>query len=158
MKTRILALAVLMGLATGLMAQQKEKKDERAARGANQEMQKKNRETVQNAINLTDAQKEAFKQSRLALEKQLQPIRNELGEAEARQRTLTTTDKPDMDAVNKNMDKIGSLKTQMAKLQTKHRLELRAQLTEEQRLMFDRSGERLHNGNRAGKMHQGGRF
>jgi len=137
MKTRILALAVLMGLATGLMAQQKEKKDERAARGANQEMQKKNRETVQNAINLTDAQKEAFKQSRLALEKQLQPIRNELGEAEARQRTLTTTDKPDMDAINKNIDKIGSLKTQMAKMQAKHHIEMRSQLTDEQRLKFD---------------------
>ena len=158
MKTRILAFAVLMGLATGLMAQPNEKRDERSARGANQEMQKQNSETRQNAINLTDAQKEAFKKSRIALEKQLQPIRNELGETEARQRTLTTTDKPDMDAINKNMDKIGSLKTQMAKLQTKHHLELRAQLTEEQRLMFDRSGERLHNGNRAGKMHQGERF
>ena len=158
MKTRILALAVLMGLATSVMAQQNEKKDEKQNRGTNPEMRMHKQQGQPDALNLTDAQKESFKQSRLALEKQMQPIRNELGEAEARQRTLTTTEKPDMDAINKNMDKIGSLKTQMAKLQTKHRLELRAQLTEEQRLMFDRSGERLHNGNRAGKMHQGGRF
>jgi Spy/CpxP family protein refolding chaperone len=137
MKSRILALAVMMGLATGLMAQQNEKKDEKQNRGNNPEMRMHKQQGQPDALNLTDAQKESFKQSRLALEKQLQPIRNELGEAEARQRTLTTTDKPDMDAINKNIDKIGALKAQMAKLQVKHHLEMRAQLTDEQRLKFD---------------------
>jgi Spy/CpxP family protein refolding chaperone len=137
MKTRILALAVLMGLATSVMAQQNEKKDEKQNRGNNPEMRMHKQQGQPDALNLTDAQKESFKQSRLALEKQMQPVRNELGEAEARQRTLTTTDKPDMDAINKNIDKIGSLKTQMAKMQAKHHIEMRSQLTDEQRLKFD---------------------
>jgi Spy/CpxP family protein refolding chaperone len=158
MRTRILALAVMMGLATGLVAQPNGKRDERPARGANHEMQMNKKEGHQNALNLTDAQKESFKKSRLALEKQLQPVRNELGEAEARQRTLTTTDKPDMDAVNKNIDKIGSLKTQMAKMQAKHRIEMRAQLTDEQRLMFDRFDHGRSTGQGAEKMNYHGRF
>jgi len=90
-------------------------------------------------LNLTDAQKEAFKQSRLALEKQMLPLRNEIGEAEARQKTLTTAEKPDLAAINKNIEKIGGLKVEMAKIQAKHRLDMRAQLTEEQRLKFDMS-------------------
>jgi Spy/CpxP family protein refolding chaperone len=90
-----------------------------------------------NGLNLTDAQKEAFKQSMLATQKQIQPIRNELGEANARQKTLTTAEKPDLNAINKNIEKIGALKVEMAKIQAKHRLEMRAQLTDEQRLKFD---------------------
>ena len=156
MKTRILALAVMMGLATGLMAKPNEKRDERAASGANHEMQMNKKEGPQNALNLTDAQKEAFKKSRLALEKQLQPVRNELGEAEARQRTLTTTDKPDMDAINKNIEKMGALKTEMAKIQAKHHLEIRAQLTDEQRLKFDMFKHRQKEGKEPeGMKHRG---
>jgi Spy/CpxP family protein refolding chaperone len=156
MKTRILALAVLMGLATSVMAQQNEKKDEKQNHGTNPEMRMHKPQGQPDALNLTDAQKESFKQSRLALEKQLQPIRNELGEAEARQRTLTTTEKPDMDAVNKNIDKIGALKTQMAKLQVKHHLEMRAQLTDEQRLKFDMFRHQQRDGKGSkGKKHQG---
>lgn len=156
MKTRILALAVLMGLATSVMAQQNEKKDEKQNRGSNPEMRMHKQQGQPDALNLTDAQKESFKQSRLALEKQLQPIRNELGEAEARQRTLTTTEKPDMDAVNKNIDKIGALKTQMAKLQVKHHLEMRSQLTDEQRLKFDMFRHQQRDGKGPKRMkHQG---
>jgi len=156
MKTRILALAVLMGLATSVMAQQNEKKDEKQNRGNNPEMRMHKQQGQPDALNLTDAQKESFKQSRLALEKQLQPIRNELGEAEARQRTLTTTEKPDMDAVNKNIDKIGALKTQMAKLQVKQHLEMRSQLTDEQRLKFDMFKHQQRDGKGPKRMkHQG---
>ena len=156
MKTRILALAVLMGLATSVMAQQNGKKEDKQNHGNNPEMRMHKPQGQADALNLTDAQKESFKQSRIALEKQLQPIRNELGEAEARQRTLTTTEKPDMDAVNKNIDKIGALKTQMAKLQVKHHLEMRAQLTDEQRLKFDMFRHQQRDGKGPkGKKYQG---
>jgi Spy/CpxP family protein refolding chaperone len=92
-----------------------------------------------NGLNLTNDQKEAFKQSMLAVQKQLQPIRNELGEAEAHQKTLMTAEKPDLGAINKNIEKIGALKVEMAKIQAKHRLDMRAQLNDEQRLKFDMS-------------------
>ena len=100
-----------------------------------------------NGLNLTDAQKEAFKQSMLAVQKQLQPIRNELGELLAHQKTLMTSENPDLNAINKNIEKIGALKVEMAKIQAKHRLEMRAQLTDEQRLKFDLHQGKMKHGN-----------
>ncbi len=88
-------------------------------------------------LNLTIEQKESFKKSMLAAHKQLQPLRNELGELEAHQKTLVTAEKSDMGAINKNLEKMGDLRVQLAKIQTKARVELRAQLTDEQRLKFD---------------------
>ena len=48
-----------------------------------------------------------------------------------------TAEKPDLKDINKNIEKIGEIKVEMAKLQAKHRLEMRAQLNDEQRLKFD---------------------
>jgi Spy/CpxP family protein refolding chaperone len=141
MKTKVLVLAVCMGFTTLLMAQPKENSSKNQARGQQHEMRMDEQRGPGEGLDLTDAQKEVFKQSMLALQKQLQPIRNEIGEAEARQKTLTTVDKPDMAAINKNIEKIGGLKTEMAKIQAKHRIEMRAQLTDEQRIKFD-----LHQG------------
>ena len=144
MKTKILALVVLMSLSVVLFAQFADRGPKKSFRGQGREMQMRTGDRgPANELNLTDAQKEAFKKSRLDLEKQLQPIRNEIGEAEARQRTLTTVEKPDLAAINKNIEKIGGLKVEMEKIQTKHRLDMRAQLTEEQRLKFDMSKNQM---------------
>lgn len=136
MKTKVLMFVVLMSLSAVLIAQP-------AKRGPKKSIIERDRELLDegprghaNGLNLTDSQKEAFKQSMLATQKQLQPIRNELGEAMARQKTLTTAEKPDLSAINKNIEKMGALKVEMAKIQAKHRLEMRAQLTDEQRLKF----------------------
>ena len=82
----------------------------------------------------------------IVLHKQLQPLRNQLGEAEAHQKTLMTAEKSDLGAINKNIEKMGELKVQMAKIQAKQRLEMRAQLTDEQRLKFDLFRENMKNG------------
>jgi Spy/CpxP family protein refolding chaperone len=157
MKTKVLMIVVLMGFTTLLMAQPQENEEKKSTRGPEHEM-RMNEERGAQGLNLTDAQKDAFKQSRLALQKQLQPLRNELGEAEAHQKTLTTAEKPDLAAINKNIEKIGALKMEMAKLQVKHRLELRAQLTDEQRLKFDlQQGKMKHNRGPEGMRHQGSR-
>ena len=130
-------LALFMGLTTVLVAQPGEKGEGKSRHGSNHEMRMDEQRGHENGLDLTDAQKEVFKQSMLAMQKQLQPIRNELGEARAHQKTLTTAEKPDMNAINKNIEKMGSLKTEMAKIQTKYHLEMRAQLTDGQRLKFD---------------------
>jgi len=137
MRTKVLMLAVFMGLTTALVAQPDEKGEGKSRRGSNPEMRMEEQRGHENGLDLTDAQKEAFKQGMLAMQKQLQPIRNQLGEAMAHQKTLTTVDRPDMAAINKNIEKMGALKTEMAKIQAKHHLEMRAQLTDEQRLKFD---------------------
>jgi Spy/CpxP family protein refolding chaperone len=50
---------------------------------------------------------------------------------------LNSAEKPDFGAINKNIDKVAGIRAEMAKIQTKNHLEMRAQLTDEQRLKFD---------------------
>jgi Spy/CpxP family protein refolding chaperone len=158
MKTKVLLLAVFMSLTTVLVAQPDEKREGKSRQGSNPEMRMDEKRGHENALDLTDAQKEAFKQSMLAMQKQLQPIRNQLGEARAHQKTLTTAEKPDMNAINRNIEKMGSLQTEMAKIQVKHHLEMRAQLTDEQRLKFDRFEHLKRNGNGPEGMKQRGDY
>ena len=156
MKTKALMIAVLLGLTTVAMAQPKEKEQGKAPLAPKHEMRMEHRNGggPAAALELTDAQKEAFKQSRLAMQKQLQPIQNELGEAEAHQKTLMSGEKPDLAAINKNLEKIGSLKVEMAKIRAKNHLDMRAQLTEEQRLKFDAfKGKMKHDGGSEGMRH-----
>ena len=140
MKTRGFMLAVLMGLTTVLFAQPNGKGEGKQGNRGNHEMRAERQRGPGNGLDLTDAQKEAFQKSRVEIEKQLQPLHNQLGEARAHQKTLTTAAKPDMDAINKNIDKMGALQTEIEKIHTKHRLEMRAQLTDEQRLKMDKAG------------------
>lgn len=147
MKTKILVLVVLMSMSAVLVAHP-------ADRGSKMPFVERDRALLMeegqrgqvNGLNLTDDQKEAFKKSMLVVQKQMQPLRNQLGEAEAHQKTLMTSEKPDLAAINKNIEKIGEIKTEMAKLQAKHHLEMRAQLTDEQRLKFDMFKHQMKNG------------
>lgn len=146
MRTKVVMLVVLMSLTSALIAQPTENDSMKSFRGHVREMRMNNDHRGHaDQLNLTDAQKDAFKQGRMGLEKQLQPLRNELGELKAHQKTLMTAEKPDLNDINKNIDKLGDLKVEMAKIQAKHRLELRAQLTDEQRLKFDNHQNRMMN-------------
>lgn len=97
-------------------------------------------------INLTDEQKKAFKQNMITMHKQMQPLKNELGELEAHQKTLMSAEKAELGAINKNIEKIGAIKVEMAKLMVKNRLEMRAQLTEEQRLKAEMMRGKMQHG------------
>ena len=143
MRTKVLMIVMLMSLSAVLVAQPAEKGTKKFRVMDENEMGIKDQKGAAKGLNLTDAQKEAFKQSSIAIQKQLQPLRNELREAVAHQKTLTTAEKPDLGAINKNIEKIGGLRIEMAKIQTKHRLEMRAQLTDEQRLKFDLFKEKI---------------
>lgn len=153
MKTKILVFVMFVSLSIGLVAQPADKDQRKSFRGSNRTLQANNdSKGIANGLNLTAEQREAFRQSMLVMQKQLQPIRNELGEAEARQKTLTTAEKPDLASVNKNIEKIGALKVEMAKIKARHRMEIRAQLTEEQRLRFDMHNGRMDRWSRPGAM------
>jgi len=137
MRTKIFMVVMLMSLSTILIAQTAETGAKKFRGMQCPGMQMNQMHKGMQGLNLTDAQKETFKASMLATQKQLQPLKNELGEAEAHQKTLMTAEKPDFGAINKNIEKIGGIRVEMAKIQTKHRLDMRAQLTDEQRLKFD---------------------
>lgn len=147
MKAKILGIVLLMSLSAVLVAQTTEIAPKKAFRGQKNEMRmNEGQRGPANGLNLTDAQKEAFKQGMIDLQKQTQTLRNELGEAEAHQKTLVTAEKPDIAAINKNIEKIGAIKIEMAKIQTKHHLDMRAQLTDEQKLKFDLFSAKMKDG------------
>lgn len=138
MKTSFFIIALMMSLSIGLMAQATENSPKKQTHGAGHTMlMPVGHRGHSGGLNLTDAQKLALKQSRMAMYKQIQPLKNELGEAMAHQKTLMSAEKPDLGAIDKNIDKIGDLRIRMARIKARQHLELRAQLTDEQRLKFD---------------------
>ena len=155
MKAKILSLVLLMGLSVAVFAQKTENGPKKSMRGQERGlMMQDDQRGPANGMNLTDAQKETFKKSRLDMQKQLQPLHNELGEAKAHQKTLVTAEKTDLSAINKNIEKIGTLRIEMAKIQAKHHLDMRAQLTDEQKLKFDlRKGKMGHENGFKGMKH-----
>ena len=157
MKAKILSLVLLMGLSVAVFAQKTENGPKNGMRGQDHYlMMQDGKRGPGEGLNLTDAQKDAFKQGMMDMHKQVQPLRNELGEAVAHQKTLMTAEKPDMAAINKNIEKIGALKIEMAKIQAKHRLDMRAQLTDEQKLKFDMmKGKMGHEKGEKGMRHRG---
>lgn len=137
MKAKILMFVILLSMSAALIAQPVNSGEKKQVWEPDRVLLDENRSGPMDRLNLTDEQKESFKQGMMSLQKELKPLRNELGELNARQKTLESADQPDFKSINKNLDKIGELKTEMAKIQVKNRLEMRAQLTDEQRMKFD---------------------
>ena len=103
--------------------------------------------------NLTDDQQQKIKDLRLKHIKEVTPLKNELGEKKARMRTLQSADKQDLNAINKNIDEMASLRAQIQKKAAAHRAEVASLLTDEQRVFFN-----SHKGNGMGKgMKHGGK-
>ena len=89
---------LLLSLPMMSMAQEAEQRQK------GQEMRKDRMANIEERIpDLTEDQKENIKSIRLSAMKDMKPLRNELGEKEARFKTLRSADKPDMDAINKQI-------------------------------------------------------
>ncbi len=65
------------------------------------------------------------------------PLENQLGELNAKLRTVSTMDNPDMNEIYKLLDNIGELNTRISKERETHRQKIRKILNPEQRLEFD---------------------
>ena len=111
------------------------------------------------APKFTEEQKTAMKSLRFEIEKEMLQIHNQLGEKKAQLRTLQQVDKPDMKSINSKIDEITALQNKAMKLKAANHAKVRALLTDEQRLEFDkrmgqkRGGEQrmhLRNGQRQG--------
>ena len=138
MKTRLLIVVALFAFTTILTAQtpQGNPAMKSGAKVMGKPLNEQQKAPLQ-FLNLTDVQKEALKNNAMEMHKKTQPIRNELREAEVHQRTLMTAEKPDIKAINKNIERIGELKVEIAKITAAQRLEMRALLTDEQRMKLD---------------------
>ncbi len=96
-------------------------------------------------LNLTEEQKSKIKALRLEHFKEIQPLRNHLDELKAKEHTLTTLEKPDINTINANIDEITKTQNQMMKLRAKHHEQVRELLTDEQRVYFDMKFEHWRN-------------
>lgn len=87
--------------------------------------------------NLTDDQAKQISGLKVSHQKEMLQFRNQMQEKRARLNTLRTADKPDMAAINKVVEEMGGLHTQMMKKREAHRQDVRKLLTEEQKVFFD---------------------
>jgi Spy/CpxP family protein refolding chaperone len=87
---------------------------------------------------LTQAQREQLKNQRIEAEKKIKPFQDELRELRAKHQTLVTADKPDLKAIENSLEKLANVQLSMAKIRAAQHQEIRAQLNDEQRLIFDK--------------------
>lgn len=108
-------------------------------------------------INLSEEQKEALQKLHQQAVKDMKPLKDELLELEAHHQTLATAEKADMKKIDESIEKIGDVKTKIAKIQAKQQVGFRALLTDEQRMKLDMAKERPgnRNGNRMRNLRRG---
>lgn len=93
--------------------------------------------------NLSEEQESQLKAIHLKSEKAALPLKNQVGEKEARLQTLTTSMDFDAKAVNNIIDEIDTLKSDLMKLKITSNQEVKAILTEEQLIFFNKkTGEK----------------
>ena len=102
----------------------------------------------------TDEQKTKMKELKMDNYKIVKPLQNRVNELKARQKTLMTSDQPDMKAINANIDEMSKIQTQIAKGNAEHIQKIRAMLTDEQKMAFD---SKMSDKKKDGKMRQGGK-
>ncbi len=94
-------------------------------------------------LDLTEEQQTQIKDFRLTHLKEVKPLRDQLVENMAHNRTLINAEKPDMKAINNNIDERTELQNKLAKLNADFRVKFRSILTEEQQLMIGSRGGRF---------------
>lgn len=92
---------------------------------------------LKNIPNITEEQTKKIEALSTPHLKEILPLKNQIAEKKAQLNTLSTAEKADMTAINKKIDEIGALKTQILKSREAQKQEIRKILTEEQRLIFD---------------------
>nr|WP_321410086.1 periplasmic heavy metal sensor [uncultured Carboxylicivirga sp.] len=89
------------------------------------------------SLDLTDAQKEFMDKSRLQMLEKEQGLKNKLNELDAQLKTKTTGKNIDLKQVDKLINEQSEVRLQMAQIKADHRMEVRSQLTDEQKIAFD---------------------
>ena len=88
-------------------------------------------------IKYTDEQKAKIKEIHMASYYEIKALQNQMGELKAKQHTLSTTDKPDMSAINANIDESSKVQNKMMKIKASTHQQIRNLLTDEQKMIFD---------------------
>ncbi len=99
---------------------------------------------MRSSSSFNEEQIESVKQISLEMAKEVKPFADQLRELRAAHITLITADKPEQTAISESLKKMNNIQTSISKIKAKNQLEIRSQLTEEQQIMFDKRGSRIH--------------
>ncbi len=107
-----------------------------------------------NGMDLSEEQQSEIKELKISFVKELTPLKNELKIKKAELQAASVGDNIDKKAFYKIIDEVNSIKTQMAKKQFDHQMQVRNLLNDEQKVMFDARAGKGHGYNK-GKMRHG---
>ncbi len=130
MKKQIISLGLSIFFVLSLIAVQAQNPQ----RGKDFSFQGKGKKEMMCQKVLTEEQQEAFKEIRLASMKDAKPLQDEIRELRAHHQTLMTAEKPNLNEIYTSIDKMSELKSELAKIRAKARVEMSSQLSEEQKL------------------------
>lgn len=89
------------------------------------------------SLDLTEEQLEQMNILKIEHHKVMKPLRNQMAELNARERTLLSEDEVDMKSIHKVIDDQTDLMNKMRKLQAEHKVAARKILTDEQVMKLD---------------------
>ena len=135
---RMVMLVIMVVGASVAVKAQHQKGSRYNNNSSKQEHRNLDREGQRGIPNMTEDQKEKVKKLRTTLLKENSPVENELKEKEAKLNTLSSAETVDKKAMEKVIKEIGELKTKLMLAREFHKQDVRAILTEEQRVFFDR--------------------
>jgi len=130
-KITVLAVALLMFIGSNLFAQKGMGNNREQGQGMG------NHNSCMNIPDLTDEQKQKMETLQVAHLKIMNDFRNQKSELRAKKQTLMSSDKTDMNAINAVIDQMTGLQNKMMKEGAKHHQEVRALLTDTQKVYFD---------------------
>jgi Spy/CpxP family protein refolding chaperone len=107
---------------------------------------------------LTDEQRTSIDKLRVAHFRKTELIRAEIGEKEARLKTLRLAEPQDIKAIDNLIDEISTMRGNLMKAREAHHREVKALLTDEQKVFFDsRPGRGQERGDRNHRNRKGNR-
>jgi len=136
MNVKSMYLAMLMVVSSMALLAQPAKNQERRP-------QFHDRQEPLSGLALSETQRTKVDDIHLALQKELLPLKNEMGEKKAKLRTLTTAQKVDMKAINSLIDEMAGIGSNIRKKQAAALQQVRQVLTDEQRIKFDNNPSRF---------------
>ena len=94
-------------------------------------------------LDLSEEQQEKVKALKIAHMKEVQPLKDQLMENKAHQKTLMNADEPDVNSIYKNIDKATKLQNEIAKLGVDFQLNFKNLLTDEQKVIYESGRNRF---------------
>ena len=137
---KLFSMLVLLTFVLTLSAQEQKQEQRKVIINKGEGMMKAN--PAQLVPQFTPEQKKQIAEFKLTLQKEMIQLNNQLNEKQAQLKTLQQVEKPDMKSIYAKIDEITTIQNKKLKANALNKNNIRAILTDEQRIKFD-----MNNGN-----------